>query len=156
MVVNLHPFVHRPCAVGATLFGCSYSRSMLVTWYRGSMRVVCGLSVVSCLSVPSLQVAIFELSTWNLECRTSSGVRRRIFLDFWKKSFFTVLGHFLVFFGAFFWRNLKMVRIQKFFFSSCREFNYKKHYNENFFEKVIFHRFRAFFGVFWCLFLKKS
>ena len=53
----------------------------------------------------------------------------RIFL---KKSFFTVLGHFLVFFGAFFWRNLKMVRIQTFFFSSCRELNSKKHLNEKF------------------------
>ena len=79
------------------------------------------------MSVQRLQVTVFDLGLSNLACRTPSMVGRSIFGDFKKKSFFTVLGHFLVFFGAFFWRNLKMVRIQKFFFSSCRELNSKKH-----------------------------
>ena len=53
-------------------------------------------------SVRDLQVTVFDLGLSNLACRTPSMVGRSILLDFGKKSFFTVLGHFLVFFGAFF------------------------------------------------------
>ena len=58
-----------------------------------------------CLSVcmsRGLQGVVFIRLTPNLDTMCILRISRGTFFDFLKKSFFTVLGHFLVFLGPFF------------------------------------------------------